>query len=134
MIYEIDRCYDFRVLPGSNTDDFFKLEVETPTGKSVVHLPRLQFQKEDSFITPAKLNCRVKNIYDDGVPVLSHVVTPYVFALYEEASAKGESFECEVVSVPAKPSEEPFMLRDRYGIFYRLNEPVPFVERTNYKM
>ncbi len=123
MIYEIDRCYDFRVLPGSNTDDFFKLEVETPTGKSVVHLPRLQFQKEDSFITPAKLNCRVKNIYDDGVPVLSHVVTPYVFALYEEASAKGESFECEVVSVPAKPSEEPFMLRDRYGIFYRLNEP-----------
>lgn len=123
MLYEIDQCYDFKVLPGNDTDDFFKLEVDIPAGKTSVHLPKLQFQRDPGFKMPATLNCRVKNIYDNGVPVLTHVITPYVFELYGKCFADGESFECEVVSVPSEPTEEPFMLRDKYGIFYRLNEP-----------
>lgn len=72
---------------------------------------------------PEKLYCRVKSFDDNGLPILTHIVGPYVFELYQQQFELGESFECEVIFVPNTPAEEPFTVRDKYGIFYRLNEP-----------
>ena len=55
--------------------------------------------------------------------MLTHITPPYVYELYNNTFAAGGTFECDVIFVPAKPAEEPYMIRDRYGIFYRLNEP-----------
>lgn len=123
MNYIIDQSYDFPVAPpDSPQDDFFNLRVETPTGPSIYRLNKLPFQKHENYTVPSTLCCRVKSFADDGSPVLTHVIGPYVYELYKSKYENNESFECEVISVPAVPSEEPFMLRDRNGIFFRLNE------------
>ncbi len=123
MEYIIDESYLFPVLPGAATDDCFKLEIDTDEGKSFVELPKLPFQKRDNYIAPAELLCRVKSIDEYGMPVLTHMIAPYVSELYSKVFERGDTFECEVVSVPAKPAEDPFMVRDGNGIFFRLNEP-----------
>ncbi len=124
MAYELDQCYDFCVLPPDTPqDDYFKLSVESKNGKAVFRLPKLAFQKMPDIQNPSTLNCRVKSFTEDGSPVLTHVVGPYVYDLYKSTFDKGGTFECRVVSVPNNVAEEPFMVKDRFGIFYRLNEP-----------
>lgn len=124
MSYIIDQCYDFPVAePDSPQDDYFKLTVSTATGPSVVRLKKLPFQRNSERPLPSSLYCRVKSFDDNGLPVLTHIVGPYVFELYQQQYVDGESFECEVIFVPNTPAEEPFTVRDKYGIFYRLNEP-----------
>lgn len=124
MMYEVDRSYLFPVLAGSPDDDFFRLEVNSDSGEyTVAELPRLPFQKQKDYEQPTQLLCRVKSINENGVPVLGHVVAPYVNELYRDTFARGESIECEVTTVPSKPAEDPFMVRDRHGIFFRLDEP-----------
>jgi len=123
MNYIIDQSYDFVVaLPDTPNDNYFNLKVDTLNGPSIYRLNKLPFQKQDSYIIPSTLCCRVKSFADDGSPVLTHVIGPYVYELYKTKYEHDESFECEVISVPAVPAEEPFMLRDRHGIFFRLNE------------
>lgn len=124
MIYEIDHVYDFRLLPGAPFDENFLLSVEGPDGQdAVVHLARLPFQRSEAYRQPAVLRCRVKGIDENGLPVVTHITPPYVYELYRDTFAAGGTFECDVIFVPAKPAEEPYMIRDNYGIFYRLNEP-----------
>ncbi len=123
MNYEIDLSYTFPVLPGNPGDEVFNLLVDGPEGKAIVELPKLQFQKQPGYLQPDELQCRVKSFDSDGLPVLTHIIAPYIYQLYEKTFAKGETFECEVIYAPAKPAEEPYMLRDRNGIFFRHNEP-----------
>ncbi len=123
MNYEIDINYLFPVVPSEPGDDSFTLLVDTDNGKKTVSLSKLAFQKDENYIQPTELYCRVKSIDENGLPVLSHIVAPYVYQLYAKTFALGETFECEVISVPSKPEEEPFMIRDRNGIFFRHDEP-----------
>lgn len=124
MNYIIDQNYEFPIAPSDTAqNDFFNLLVDTPLGTVTIKLNKLPFQRRESYDTPSSLLCRVKGFSDDGTPVLTHVIGPYVYELYHEKYLNNESFECEVISVPSKPSEEPFMLRDSNGIFFRLNEP-----------
>lgn len=122
MIYEIDHIYDFRVLPGNAGDDFFLLNAEGPAGPVVLRLEKLQFQRQTAYIVPSILSCRVKSIDENGVPLLTHAIAPYVFDLYQDTYRRNDTFEAEVISVPDNPGEEPYMLRDSNGIFFRLNE------------
>lgn len=123
MNYIIDQIYDFPVAPPDTAqDDFFNLKVETPSGPAVFKLNKLPFQRHDGYSTPHSISCRVKSFTEDGIPVLTHVIGPYVYELYKSTFENNESFECEVMTVPAVPAEEPFTLRDRNGIFYRLND------------
>lgn len=124
MNYIVDQSYEFPILPADGPeDDYFNLSVITPEGPSVYKLNKLPFQKRPDYEAPETLLCRVKSFNDNGTPLLTHVIGPYVHELYQETFQKNESFECEVISIPATPAEEPFMLRDRNGIFFRLNEP-----------
>lgn len=120
MNYIVNENYPFRVLSNDARDDYFELEVDLPSGKSSVQLPKLNFQKTPEYRIPKTLICRVKNIDSDGCPVLTHVVAPYVFELYEETYTKGESIECQVLFVPNNPSEEPYRICDSNGIFFAL--------------
>lgn len=112
----------FPVLPGAVDDDFFNLEVEGPDGPTVVLLNKLDFQKSARYGMPKQLECRVRSIDEKGVPVLGHAIGTYVNELYSQIYEKGESFECVVVSVPANPAEEPYNIRDKNGIFFRIYE------------
>lgn len=124
MNYIIDQCYEFPVAePDSPQDDYFKLSVSTASGRSTVKLKKLPFQRGSERPLPESLYCRVKSFDDNGLPILTHIVGPYVFELYQQQFKLGEPFECEVIFVPNTPAEEPFTVRDKYGIFYRLNEP-----------
>lgn len=120
MNYIIDQSYSFPVLENDARNDFFELEVDMPFGKSSVRLPKLSFQKSPDYKIPSSLVCRVKNINPEGYPVLTHVVAPYVFELYEEVYTKGETIECQVLFVPNNPSEEPYRICDSNGIFFAL--------------
>lgn len=123
MNYIIDQSYSFTVLENDARDEFFELEVDMPSGKSSVRLPKLNFQKLPEYKIPSSLVCRVKNINAEGYPVLTHVVAPYVFELYEEVYTKGESIECQVLFVPTNPAEEPYRICDKNGIFFALFDP-----------
>ena len=124
MNYIIDQSYDFRVCPPDTPqDDYFNLEVSFHGGSSIYQLPKLSFQKRENYKTPAFISCRVKGFSEDGSPILTPLIAPYVYELYYNNFLNNGTFECEVTSVPAKPAEEPFMIRDRNGIFFRLNEP-----------
>ncbi|MCM1067309.1 MAG: ATP-binding protein [Muribaculaceae bacterium] len=124
MNYQIDYTYTFRVLPSSAGDEYFHLAALRPDGSEAeIKLSKLQFQRSPGYVLPAQLNCRVKSISPDGLPVVTHIVAPYVYELYENSFARGDTFEAEVVSVPSNPAEEPFMLRDTNGIFYPHFEP-----------
>ncbi len=123
MEYIIDESYDFPVHPDSAQGENFKLQISTPEGVDFVELPKLPFQKREKYILPPTLRCRVKNFDDFGKPVLAHMIAPYVNDLYARTFEKGETFECEVISVPDKPAEDPYMVRDPHGIFFRLVEP-----------
>lgn len=123
MKYEIDQSYHFDIVPGNQSDPYFLIKVDTPHGPDTVQLSKLDFQKSPGYPVPSMLYCRVKRIGENGLPVLTHVVPPYIYDLYRRTFETGDTFECEVVSVPAESSEEPFMLRDRYGIYFRYNEP-----------
>lgn len=123
MNYQIDYTYDLRVLPSDPASDFFNVEVAAATGTTAVQIPKLAFQKRPTYIVPKTLACKVKAIGDDGLPLLRMVVTPFVFYFYEQTFRAKESFQAEVVAVPEKPSEEPYMLRDANGLFLWLNDP-----------
>ncbi len=123
MTYEVDQYYIFPVQSGNPSDDSFSLEVEGPEGRATVKLAKLEFQKSPEYVQPLELRCRVKSFDDEGLPVLSHCIAPYVYELYEDTFSRGGTFDCEVISVPAKPEEELYLLRDRHGIFYRYDEP-----------
>lgn len=124
MIYEIDHAYEFRLLPGTPFDENFLLSAKAPDGTdAVIKLAKLPFQKTEAYRRPPVLKCRVKGIDEQGLPIVSHITPPYVYELYRDTFSAGGTFECDVIFVPAKPAEEPYMIKDRYGIFYRLNEP-----------
>ena len=107
MNYIIDQIYDFPVAPPDTAqDDFFNLKVETPSGPSLFKLNKLPFQRHDNYSTPHSISCRVKSFTEDGIPVLTHVIGPYVYELYKSTFENNESFECEVMTVPAVPAEE----------------------------
>lgn len=129
MTYEIDRCYDFTINREHSTDTEFAINVDTDTGDATVMLPKLEFQRRPDYLTPSKLYCRVKSIGDTGLPKLTHVIAPYVEQLYQSIYQRGDSFECEVMTVPPNPAEEDFQLRDRNGIFIRLHEPEGLLTR-----
>ncbi len=120
MNYIINQIYPFEVLPGDARDDVFRLKAEMPDGVAEITLPKLQFQKRAGYLAPTQLTCRVKSFDDDGLPVVTHVVPPYVYELYNTKFKKGEIFECEVFYVPAKPEVDSYRIIDRNGIFYNL--------------
>lgn len=120
MNYIVNQIYPFEVLPGDARDDVFRLKAEMPDGVAEITLPKLQFQKRAGYIAPSQLSCRVKSFDDNGLPVVTHVVPPYVYELYNARFRRGDIFECEVFYVPAKPAEEPYRIIDRNGIFYNL--------------
>lgn len=125
MNYHVDQNYDFVVLPPEEDHpDCFVLEVQSQSGQTgKYYLPKLEFQKEIGRKNPTLLTCRVKGFDEQGFPLLSHVVSQYVYELYERTFAKGDSFEAVVTYVPAVPQEEFFQIRDKYGINYRLRQP-----------
>ncbi len=130
MNYDIDQCYDFLLAPqDSPSDDYFNIIVPTLKGQTIHRLKKLPFQCSPGYKIPVSLSCRVKSLADDGSPVLTHFIGPYVYDLYLDKFQNDESFECEVFYVPASPAEEPFMLRDKNGIFFRLNEPEGLLEK-----
>lgn len=107
-------------MPTDANEEMFELRVEGPEGPATVTLPKLNFQKQPGYKVPATLLCRVKSIGYNGLPVLTHIVAPYVFQLYEETYTKGESIECQVLFVPSNPAEEPYRICDSNGIFFAL--------------
>ena len=124
MNYEIDQCYDFIVDQElSQQSDIFYLKPLDSTESPTLTLPKLEFQKQNNWILPETLLCRVKGESADGLPILAHVIAPYVYELYGEGFLRGETFEFLVTSIPANPVEEPFSVRDKNGIYYRLSEP-----------
>ncbi len=123
MLYQVDQYYTFAVRPGNPADDFYTLEVDGPDGPATVTLSKLEFQKDPHYVQPRRLECRVRAIDDSGLPVLGHAIGSYVNQLYADTYSKDESFGCIVVGVPANPVEEPYNVRDGYGIFYRVYEP-----------
>lgn len=124
MIYELDFSYFFSVSERSETDpDNFWLEVEQNNSIHLVPLKKLDFQRRSDYIYPQELFCRVKNFDENGLPVLTHNVLPYIYELYKTTFEKGESFEVQVAWVPFNPTEEAYSVRDRNGIFFRLSDP-----------
>lgn len=123
MLYQIDQYYTFPVRAGNPGDDFFTLEVEGPDGPATVTLAKLEFQKQPSYRQPRRLECRVRAIDENGLPVLGPAIASYVNELYSDIFSRNESFECMVVGVPANPAEEPYNVRDRHGIYLRIFEP-----------
>lgn len=125
MKYEIDKSYDFRVVDSPTDNEvYFGLETETSAGETaIVDLKKLAFQRAPGYKRPATLNCRVRSFDENGLPVLAPNIASYVYSLYSGAYARGESFECEVISAPDSPSEEPYTIADRHGIFFRLDAP-----------
>jgi len=123
MIYEIDNFYDFRIIGGKEPyDEYFILEVDSPAGPGSIQLKKLPFQRNPAYNCPAYLSCKVKYIDDNGLPAVAPNIINYVNNLYEKEFARGDSFECTVVSVPANPTEEPYSICDKNGIFFRLND------------
>lgn len=121
MPYEIDQFYEFPIVGGVNPEEkHFVLEVDGPEGKTEVTLPKLAFQQDPKRPTPQSLTCRVKSMNSEGLPVLGHALSSYVYELYNEAHARGEYLEAQVVGIPSNPAEELFTIRDSYGILYRL--------------
>ncbi len=121
MIYQIDQCYEFKVVGGTTPDDKeFLIEVDGPDGPVTVAMKKLQFQRNSP--APAHIYCRVKSIDPAGMPVLTPNIARYVFDIYSRAYEKGETFECTVVNVPDSPAEEPYIVKDRNGIFFRIYE------------
>lgn len=125
MTYNPDNIYEFALAPpDTDSDDYFKVRVPLDNGSEFIFkLTKIPFQRNEGYTAPEKLLCRVKSLDADGYPVLTHVIAPYVYQLYNVHYSLNIPFECEVASVPVNPKEEPFQLRDNYGIFYRLNEP-----------
>ncbi len=123
MIYTIDQYYTFPVRPGNPTDDFFVLEVDGPEGPDTANLAKLDFQKAPSYRPPRRIECRVRGIDEHGLPILGPAIASYVSELYSGIYARGESFECVVAGIPANPAEDPYNVRDRHGIYFRIYEP-----------
>lgn len=122
MIYQIDQYYTLPVRPGNPSDENFQIEVDGPDGPTTVPLSKLEFQKDPSRPQPRRIECRVRAFDDQGLPVLSPAIASYVSELYSQTFANGESFECTVAYVPADPTSEPYSVRDRNGIFFRIYE------------
>lgn len=122
MIYQIDQYYTLPVRPGNPSDENFLIEVDGPDGPATVPLSKLDFQKDPSRPQPRRIECRVRAFDAQGLPVLSPAIASYVSELYSETFANGESFECTVTNVPADPTSEPYSVRDRNGIFFRIYE------------
>ena len=109
MIYELDFSYFFSVSERSETDpDNFWLEVEQNNSIHLVPLKKLDFQRKPDYIYPSELFCRVKNFDENGLPVLTHNILPYIYELYKTTFEKGESFEVQVAWVPINPTEEAY--------------------------
>ena len=71
MSYEIDQFYDLNVVGGTEpSDEFFLLEVESPTGQTTIPFKKLPFQRQKDYVCPDTLNCRIKGFDECGLPVL----------------------------------------------------------------
>lgn len=121
MTYEIDQSYEFRIVGGTEPGDKdFLIEVNGPVGPVAVPMKKLLFQRDCP--APKFFYCRVKKIDIAGMPVLTPNIARYVYELYNRTYAKGETFEAVVVGVPDSPKEDPYIVRDRNGIFFRIFE------------
>ena len=122
MSYEIDQFYDLNVVGGTEpSDEFFLLEVESPTGQTTIPFKKLPFQRQKDYVCPDTLNCRIKGFDECGLPVLKPNIISYVNTLYERQFLNNESFECTVVSVPSSPTEA-CTICDENGIYFRIKD------------
>lgn len=122
MAYQILELYDFEVDPVKSTPEAFALWVEVGGGRTVVMLPKFEFQKDSRLPLPRTLRCRVRGIDSYGVPELGHSIPQYVNQLYHTAYERGEAVEFEVITVPENPAETAYRLKDANGLFYNLRE------------
>lgn len=127
MIYENGQSYEFPVVAALSEGEVFTVCVSTPSGDQNVTVTKLAFQKNQPL--PETLQCRVKGMGADGLPVLSPDIRQYVFQLYSDVFRRGGTLECMVISVPDNPAEEPYGVRDRNGIFYNIREPEAMLSR-----
>ncbi len=121
MTYQIDQSYDFKIVGGTDPGDKeFLIEVDGPVGPVAVPMKKLLFQRDCP--APTHFYCRVKSIDIAGMPVLTPNIARYVYEIYNKSNLRGETFECLVVGVPDSPNEDPYIVRDRNGIFFRIFE------------
>lgn len=118
QFYEIGRAYEFDVVQTDDlSESFFRLLLND--GITEIRLPKIKFQQDKKL--PRMLKCRVKAI-DRDIPIVDHFIPQYVNDIYGEGAKRGEVFNFTVTSVPTR-AEDPFFLRDEYGIYFRLYEP-----------
>lgn len=121
MTYEIDQSYEFKIVGGTDPGDKeFLIEVDGPVGPVAVPMKKLLFQRDRQ--APEFFYCRVKKIDIAGMPVLTPNIARYVYELYNRTYTKGDTFEAMVIGVPDSPKDDPYIVRDRNGIFFRIFE------------
>lgn len=136
MEYIVDNIYDFEVDYSVDDPDYFSLIVYGPEGPTNISIKKLPFQKAAPYDKPITISCRVKNLDDAGLPVLTPSIASYVRQLYQGTYDRGESFECKVIYVPDNPAAAPYLIEDKNGIFFRINEPKASLtkgQQVNYK-
>lgn len=136
MHYIVDDFYEFEVDYSIDNPDYFYLKASGIEGEATIPLKKFPFQKRPPYNRPATITCRVKTINANGLPVLAPSVASYVKLLYQRKFTKGESFECKVISAPENPATAPYLIEDKYGIIYKVNEPEASMTKgqwVNYK-
>lgn len=121
MLYQQGQFYVFPVRGGADEEVLY-LEAEGPDGPGLVTLNKLDFQRNPRYKIPDRLECRVIDFDDNGLPQLGHSIASYVQELYQDTYRKGDTFECMVVGVPSSPTDDIYNIRDRNGIFFRIHE------------
>lgn len=124
MQYNYGQVYSFPILhPENENDNYFYLEARGADDTPIeVRLPRLNFQKSESYSDPLTLDCRVKGVSADGVPLLAHDIVQYVKDFYGRPEQIGEIYDFTVV-VPSQDGGEYMSVIDDYGIKYRVKRP-----------
>lgn len=121
MQYQIGEIREFEVVKDYGTqEDFFRLKL--PCGREIT-IPKLKFQMSEPL--PDQISCRIKYL-NDGVPVVAHFMPQYVNRFYRQGAAQHRDFEFSVQSVPKSPGDK-YILEDKYGIRYNLNEDGSFL-------
>lgn len=121
MTYKIDHSYEFKIVGGTDPGEKeFLLEVDGPLGPVTMPIKKLLFQRDCP--APKYFYCRVKRIDIAGMPVLTPNIARYVYELYNRTYSRGDTFECVVIGVPDSPKDDPYIVRDRNGIFFRIFE------------
>ncbi len=136
MHYIIDDFYEFEVDYSIDNPDYFYLKASYNDCTTNIPLKKFPFQKRPPYDRPATITCRVKTIDANGLPVLAPSIASYVKLLYQKKFARGESFECTVISAPENPATAPYIIEDKYGIIYKVYEPEATMskgQRVNYK-